>query len=117
MAAYTSGTRYRKDCTNYFISMGCLWEAMIVQCWHCNKYCEVVSTLEVRHKHTLFHSVYYHGNFLKYTKLRGGAHCHCEVVNALKVTYYACHNVIAKWPASTDIQRVHVCVARETEPT
>ena len=54
MAAYTSGTRYRKDCTNYFISMGCLWEAMIVQCWHCNKYCEVVSTLEVRHKHTLF---------------------------------------------------------------
>ena len=46
--------------------MGCLWEAMIV---HCNKYCEVVSTLEVRHKHTLFHSVYYHGNFWKYTKI------------------------------------------------
>ena len=49
--------------------MGCLWEAMIVQCWHCNKYCEVVSILEVRHKHTLFHSVFYHSNFWKYAKL------------------------------------------------
>ena len=56
--------------------------------------------------------------FVSTQNYRGGAHAaipgsiYCEVVNALKVrynTYYACHNVIAGWPASTDIESTCVC--------